>query len=255
MSNRNYKERRKAIIELLNEFGEVSVDELSTGFETSEVTIRKDLAALEKSGLLLRRYGGAVPFPNEVNDSNHSAKKESKIKRKIAATAAQQISDYSRVILDSGSTTRTMINFLSQHSGLVLMTNSLDHANAIHALNNEPTLLMTGGTWDNNSEAFQGKVAESVIRSYDFDMLFIGADGVDINSGTTSFNELLGLSRVMADVSRKVYVLIESNKFDRKIPNIELEWSQIDVIITDNDLPKSLKQQIENKGIEVIIAN
>ncbi len=72
------------------------------------------------------------------------------------------------------------------------MTNSLSVANALNELEDEPTLLMTGGTWDPHSEAFQGQVAESVLRSYDFDQLFIGADGIDIARGTTTFNELIG---------------------------------------------------------------
>ena len=73
------------------------------------------------------------------------------------------------------------------------MTNSLAIASDLHALENEPTLLMTGGTWDPHSESFQGQVAENVLRSYDFDQLFIGADGIDLARGTTTFNELLGL--------------------------------------------------------------
>jgi len=59
ISKRNTQQRRHAIISLLGERGELSVDELARLFETSEVTIRKDLAELEKNGLLLRRYGGA----------------------------------------------------------------------------------------------------------------------------------------------------------------------------------------------------
>src|SRR3989344_2166831 len=66
MSKRNTPQRRHTILALLAEQGEVSVDELSKAFATSEVTIRKDLAALEKSGLLLRRYGGAVPMPQAL---------------------------------------------------------------------------------------------------------------------------------------------------------------------------------------------
>jgi DeoR/GlpR family transcriptional regulator of sugar metabolism len=53
---------------------------------------------------------------------------------------------------------------------------------------------MTGGTWDPHSESFQGQVAEQVLRSYDFDQLFVGADGIDLERGTTTFNELVGLS-------------------------------------------------------------
>jgi DeoR/GlpR family transcriptional regulator of sugar metabolism len=132
------------------------------------------------------------------------------------------------------------------------MTNSLSVANALNELEDEPTLLMTGGTWDPHSEAFQGQVAESVLRSYDFDQLFIGADGIDIARGTTTFNELIGLSRVMAEVSREVVVMVESSKVGRKIPNLELPWSNISTLITDDGLSDEAKQQIEQHGVQVI---
>lgn len=134
------------------------------------------------------------------------------------------------------------------------MTNSLNLAAELTSLECEPTVLMTGGTWDSRSESFQGKVAEQVLRSYDFDQLFIGADGLDLARGTTTFNELVGLSQVMADVGREVIVLIESQKIGRKMPNIELEWSKITKIITDNQLSFETKEQIEKMGVEVLIA-
>ena len=66
MTKRNTQQRRHAIVALVQERGEVSVDELTQRFATSEVTIRKDLALLETGGLLLRRYGGAVSLPSEM---------------------------------------------------------------------------------------------------------------------------------------------------------------------------------------------
>jgi DeoR/GlpR family transcriptional regulator of sugar metabolism len=113
---------------------------------------------------------------------------------------------------------------------------------------------MTGGTWDTHSESFQGQVAESVLRSYDFDQLFIGADGIDIERGTTTFNELLGLSRVMADVSREVIVLVESDKINRKIPNVEIPWLHIDTLITDADLSEELKAKLLQQDVKLLIA-
>ena len=113
---------------------------------------------------------------------------------------------------------------------------------------------MTGGTWDSHSESFQGQVAESVLRSYDFDQLFIGADGVDIERGTTTFNELVGLSKVMAEVSREVIVMVESEKIGRKIPNLELSWDSIDILITNKDLAPELKLSIESQGVKVLCA-
>ncbi|AIW19949.1 DeoR/GlpR family DNA-binding transcription regulator [Vibrio coralliilyticus] len=251
MSKRNTQLRRHAISNLVNEKGEVSVESLSLQFETSEVTIRKDLASLEKNGQLLRRYGGAIALPKEVV-SDELSENVSIRKNELAQAAAKLIREHNRIVIDSGSTTASLIKQLDGMRGLVVMTNSLNVANALNELESEPTLLMTGGTWDAHSESFQGQVAESVLRSYDFDQLFIGADGVDLERGTTTFNELVGLSKVMAEVSREVIVMVESEKIGRKIPNLELAWTSIDILITNKDLNPEFKQQIESQDVKVI---
>ncbi len=253
MSKRNTQLRRHTIVNLINELGEVSVEELSTQFETSEVTIRKDLASLEQNGQLLRRYGGAIALPKEVVNDELNPKVSIR-KESLAKAAAKLIRDHNRIVIDSGSTTAALINQLNDKRGLIVMTNSLHVANALNELESEPTLLMTGGTWDNHSESFQGKVAESVLRSYDFDQLFIGADGIDLERGTSTFNELVGLSKVMAEVSREVIVMVESDKVGRKIPNLELAWDDIDVLVTDKDLPDEFVEKIESHQVRVIRA-
>lgn len=251
MSKRNTQQRRQMIASMVQEQGEISVDYLATLFETSEVTIRKDLTALEESGFLLRRYGGAMRLPVELIEEEVEHLSQQKLA--IAQEAARQIREHNRIIIDSGSTTGALVKAINQ-TGLVIMTNSLLLANELTVLECEPTVLMTGGTWDARSESFQGKVAEQVLRSYDFDQLFIGADGLDLARGTTTFNELVGLSQVMAEVSREVIVLIESQKIGRKMPNMELSWQQIDKLITDNQISLTQKAQIEQHGVEVIIA-
>ncbi|KOP57325.1 DeoR family transcriptional regulator [Pseudomonas tremae] len=252
MSKRNTPQRRHNILSLLNEQGEVSVDDLARRFETSEVTIRKDLAALESNGLLLRRYGGAVPLPQEL--IGESSQPVSRYKQAIARAAVARIREHARIIVDSGSTTAALIPELGRQPGLVVMTNSLHVARALTDLEHEPVLLMTGGTWDPHSESFQGQVAEQVLRSYDFDQLFIGADGIDLARGTTTFNELLGLSRVMAEVAREVVVMVEADKVGRKIPNLELPWSSVHTLITDDRLPLEAREQIQARGITLICA-
>ena len=252
MSKRNTPQRRHTILALLTEQGEVSVDQLAKLFETSEVTIRKDLAALEKNGLLLRRYGGAVPMPQEL--ISEPSQPVSAYKQAIARAAVGCIREHARIIIDSGSTTAALIPELDRRPGLLVMTNSLNVANALRELEHEPVLLMTGGTWDPHSESFQGQVAEQVLRSYDFDQLFIGADGIDLERGTTTFNELVGLSRVMAEVSREVIVMVESEKIGRKIPNLELPWSSIHTLVTDEGLASEARAQIQARGIALICA-
>lgn len=254
MTKRNTQQRRHAIVALVQEQGEVSVDTLARHFSTSEVTIRKDLAVLETGGLLLRRYGGAIPLPTEMV-AEENPEQVSKRKQAIARAAAERLRDHNRVIIDSGTTTSAMIPLLGSKRGLIVMTNSLNVAGALRELENEPTLLMTGGTWDPHSESFQGLVAEQVLRSYDFDQLFIGADGIDLSRGTTTFNELVGLSRVMAEVSREVIVMLESDKIGRRIPNLELPWSQVSAVVTDNRLPKEAVATIESHGVKVYLAD
>lgn len=252
MSKRDTPQRRHNILALLAEQDEVSVDTLAKHFATSEVTIRKDLAALESHGLLLRRYGGAVSMPQEL--IGEPSQRVSAYKQAIARAAVARIKEHARIIIDSGSTTAAMIPELGRQPGLVVMTNSLHVANALSALEHEPVLLMTGGTWDPHSESFQGQVAEQVLRSYDFDQLFIGADGIDLDRGTTTFNELLGLSRVMAEVAREVIVMVESDKIGRKIPNLELPWGRISTLITDDRLPIEARDQIQARGIDLVLA-
>ncbi|XLX40407.1 DeoR/GlpR family DNA-binding transcription regulator [Ectopseudomonas mendocina] len=252
MSKRNTPQRRHTILALLAEQGEVSVDAVAQHFATSEVTIRKDLAALEKNGLLLRRYGGAVPVPQEL--ISEPTQPISPYKQAIARAGVARIREHARIIIDSGTTTAAMIPQLGHKPGLVVMTNSLNVANALRDIEHEPVLLMTGGTWDPHSESFQGQVAEQVLRSYDFDQLFIGADGIDLERGTTTFNELLGLSRVMAEVAREVIVMVESDKIGRRIPNLELPWSSVHTLITDERLDAQAAEQIRARGTQLILA-
>ncbi len=254
MSKRNTQHRRRSIIEHVQRHGEVSVEVLANEYGTSEVTIRKDLNELESTGLLMRRYGGAVAMPQELLNDTAEVSGYSSEKRAIAKAAAQIINDHNRIIIDSGTTTQALLPELSQKQGLVVMTNSLSVANALRELENEPTLLMTGGTWDARSESFQGQLAEKVLRAYNFDQLFLGADGLDADRGTTTFNELYQLSQVMAEISREVIVLAESAKLERKVHNLELSWDQVDTLITDNKIEKHHLTQIQQQGVNVVCA-
>jgi DeoR/GlpR family transcriptional regulator of sugar metabolism len=71
---------------------------------------------------------------------------------------------------------------------------------------------------------------------------------------STTFNELLGLSRVMAEVAREVVVMVESDKIGRKIPNLELPWSSIHTLITDERLSPEAREQLTARGIKLICA-
>ena len=266
MQRRNTDTRRQAIVERINREGQVQVETLATAFGTSEVTIRKDLTILADKGLLVRHFGGAAPMPgntgNAAGESDLSRHTEqagqsgtlSHIKRAIGHAAAQLVSDNTRMIIDCGSTTACMLEHLSTRSRLVVMTNSLHVAATLTAMDSEPTVLMTGGTWDAQSQSFQGHMAEQMTRAYSFDFAFIGASGLDVSRGTTTFNELTGLTETMASTAKNVVIMAESGKFSHKMPNLELPWQQIAYLVTDDDIDLQIKQTIEKQGVTVITA-
>lgn len=259
MARRTTSERRQSILSALALSGTVQVDTLARDFNTSTVTIRKDLSALEQEGKLIRRYGGAVPASYKadttphLNVTPHLIEKASNRKLEIGCLAAKQVANHSRILIDFGTTTTAMIPNLNMHEGLVVMTNSMRTAQAVLALDPAPTLLMTGGTWDTQTRSLQGQIAEQVLRSYDFDQLFIGCDGIDPARGTTTFNELTGLSQVMAEAAKEVIVLATADKVGRRIPNLELPWSKVNKLITDAGIPNEARRAIEQQGVEILI--
>lgn len=243
--------RRTSIAERISKTGSVTVEELSDQYRVSEVSIRKDLAELERLGLCIRRFGGAIAA---ARASEPALLQDNPVKRGIAAQAAALIANDSRIIIDSGRTTGYLLPNLGAIKGLKVMTNSLLTAQRLTQLQGELTVLMPGGTWDKQTESFQGQLAEQMLRCYDFDQLFIGADGIDLDRGTTTFNELMNLSRVMAEVSREVIVMAESWKLGRRMPNQELAWDQVDVLVTDAELASDQQQAIEQLGVTVFKA-
>lgn len=252
---RNSAARRDSIVALLKEQGDISVEYLSRHFGTSEVTIRKDLSWLERQGVLIRRYGGAALLTQESDAlaGQRDGVSATPLKCRIAQAARARIQDHARIVIDSGSTTRALISELADINGLKVMTNSLEVASQVLMLPNHPSLLMTGGTWDEGSRAFQGQTAEAVLRSYDFDQLFVGADGIDAARGSTTFNELLTLSRVMAEVSNEVILMAEAAKVGRRMPNVELGWENIDVLITDSQLEPAQHAEICSHDVEIVM--
>jgi DeoR/GlpR family transcriptional regulator of sugar metabolism len=240
--------------------GRVNVIELSKSLSVSEVSIRKYLSALEQQGVLIRTHGGAVvnakpnsSTPNTISTLSQPAIVDNNpCKLAIAASAAQLIKPFSRIVVDSGSTTAHLLPYLQQIEGLVVMTNSLPIATALTQKSNNATVLMSGGTWDPLSQSFQGQMSEKMIASYNFEMAFVGASGLDLVKGTTTFHELTKLSQVMSDSSEQTIVLAQSDKLFKKMPNIELSWGKISTLVTDNLLNDDAQRHIQNYGVTVM---
>ena len=219
-------ERREQIIQRLRQQGSVQVNDLSLFFGVSTVTIRNDLAFLEKQGIAVRAYGGA---------------------------AAELIQPGHRVILDSGTTTYEIARLMRQHTNVIAMTNGMNVANALLEAEGVE-LLMTGGHLRRQSQSFYGDQAEQSLQNYHFDMLFLGVDAIDLERGVSTHNEdEARLNRRMCEVAERIIVVTDSTKFNRSSLHKIIDTQRIHTIIVDEGIPEESLQELRRSGVEVII--
>jgi len=248
--------RREMLVRYLRENGRTNVTELAEHFNITGATVRSDLRHLEKLNQVVRRYGGAeavTQFIAEDRTLDEKTRLNQEIKKRIGAKAASLVYDGESIILDNGSTTLQMVPWLVEKVALTLMTNSLLIVNDIVARDSNMTLLMPGGTYRKHSSSFHGGLAEQAFRSFTFDKLFTGADGFDIDMGTTTFNEAYQVSQAMCQAARQVIVVTDSSKFGRKTPNIVVPVEKINLVITDSGIRPEDKLALEQKGIKVLV--
>ncbi|WP_035339342.1 MULTISPECIES: DeoR family transcriptional regulator [Dickeya] len=250
-------ERREKIMQQLRTNGSVQVNELASHYQVSTVTIRNDLAFLEKQGVAVRAYGGALLCePSQTVPERTIADKSvlnTPVKQRIGALAATLIYPGCRVILDSGTTTLEVARHLQAHQDILVMTNGMNVANAL--LDAEGVeLLMTGGHLRRKSLSFYGAQAEQALQNYHFDMLFLGVDGIDLERGISTHHEdEARLNRCMCQVAEKIVVVTDSSKFCRLSLHRIVETPRIHTLITDDALPTDILNGLRHAGIEVLL--
>lgn len=251
----NTIERRHEIVQLVFKQERVQVPELAQLFGVSTVTIRNDLNELDEKGLLVRSRGGAVASNRLTQELSLKEKHDANrgIKEQLGKFAASLIKDGESIILDSGTTTEEVAKNLTNHHGVVVMTNGL---NVAHSLLNAPSVevLMTGGTLRKKSLSFYGRQAEQHLQQYHFDKLILGVDGFEKDIGITTHFELEALlNRVMCEVSREIIVVTDSSKFNRKGVHKIISASEVNTVVTDSGIPADIKTALESAGVQLHI--
>ncbi len=248
--------RRLVIIKELNLKGKVNVSDLSKKFEVSEVTIRNDLAQLEKKNILIRARGGALKVDSVGIDYHISEKDKINIKAKqlIGSKAVEFINKGDTIMIDSGTTAIELVRNLDQKVELTVITNALNIANQL-SKNNNISVIIPGGFLRNKSFSLVGTPAEKSLRNYYCDKLFLGVDGLDIDYGLSTPNiEEAHFNSTMIEMSNQTIVLADSSKIGKRSLAYICSLSQIDTLITDNGITGEQKNSLENLGIEVVIA-
>lgn len=249
------EERRRHILEVLNRDGRVLVVDLAKQFRTSQVTIRKDLDALQAHGRIYRSHGGALPARESALEDPTLREKEKlhrKEKLQIAAAAVRMVREGQVVILDSGTTTTAIARALRKFQNLTIITNAVNIAAELSGSSLE--VILTGGTLRKNSFSLVGPIAEETLHRLNADMFFLGVDGFDVHHGLTTPNLLEAkVNRAMMDVSRVVVAVCDSSKFGRRTLSSIAPPSAVHHLITDRGVPKPDLAAMRKAGMQITL--
>jgi DeoR family transcriptional regulator of aga operon len=249
------EERRRAIVEMLQEEGRVLVGDLATRFRTSLITIRKDLEFLHHQGQLERTHGGALPVKTgALMDSSLQEKERLHRQEKvhIAAAAARMVGKGQVIILDSGTTTTAIARACRQVKNLTIITNATNIASEL--ADSPVEVILTGGVLRRNSYSLVGPLAEESLRKLSADLLFLAVDGFDVRYGLTTPNLLEArVNRAMAESARRTVVVCDSSKFGRRSLSLILPTSAVHETITDNGIPKQDLKALREAKIAVTL--
>jgi len=249
-------DRRSQIIALLENNGQVNVQQLSDLFNVSCVTIRNDLAYLEDKNLLYRTRGGAIRQTKIAIDLalSEKARKNQEQKRRISLKAVELIHEGDTIILDSGTTTMEIAKQLKNFQNLTVITNALPIATEL-AGHQGIEIIMPGGVLREKSFSLVGSQAERNLRDFYCDKLFLGVDGFDTTFGvyTPSVAEAQ-VNRVMVEIARETIVVTDSSKFGKRSLAFIVPLDKIHRVITDDGISEKDRQNLLAQKIEVIIA-
>ena len=247
-------ERRNAILAKLATDGKVIVSDLSTEFNVTEETIRRDLEKLDKEGLAKKTYGGAIVSETHGTDLPFNVRKRvnANLKETIAQKIADLICDGDSIILDASTTAIGVTKYIKNRENLTLITNSVE---ILLELSDKSgwNILSTGGTLKNGSLALVGASAEQMIRDYHVHIAVCSSKGIDMNMGISDSNEedVCMKKAIFSAADRKI-LAIDSTKFNRRSFVKVFSVSDVDTVVTDEKPSDEWIEFFEKNQVELI---
>ena len=245
-------DRLSAILEELSRNGSVSVADLAAGLDASLATIRRDLQLLEEQHLVSRVHGGAVArgvlyeLPLRYKAARHQEEK-----RGIAEAAVRLVDDGATVGLTGGTTTIEVARMLAERASLTVVTNALNIASEL-AVRANLKLLVPGGVVRPESYELVGPIAESTLSGLNLDVVFLGVDGIAVESGCTTHHEVEAFTnRVLMKRAQRVVVVADSSKLGRVAFARICATDEIDRLITDSAGSPEEIARLEAAGVSI----
>lgn len=250
------KARRQIVLEQLEGRGEVNVATLSRETGVSEMTIRRDLEALERDGLCRRVHGGAISTVSRGYEPPFAlrAGRQPDVKTRIGRAAASLISEGETAIIDVGTTTLSLAREMDGVSNVTVLTPSLRVATELSA-RPDIRLIVTGGIARPGELSLIGDLAERAFSELHCDTAFLGAGGVEATAGVTEFNlDDTRVKRAALSSSRRCVVLADGSKVGRVALASVCPLERVDVLVTDSGASEEALEPIRDSGVEVLIA-
>lgn len=252
------EKRRRAILEDIEEYGRVRVADLSKKLNCSEVTIRSDIKAMARQGLIQRVHGGAVRLDSEEHHkySAESLYRNVEQKRAIAACAYDCIAPQDTIILDDASSSFYLAEEIKRNPGkrVAVVTNSLLAGNELAGVKHVE-LFMVGGPVGGHLAATMGDATLKTISGFRVDKAFIGVHSINFDAGLTSIAEpQMQVKRAILKVASKTYVLADSSKFGVGYLSVICPLNEVFCIITDDRVKPEILSRAKKEGIPLVIA-
>jgi DeoR family transcriptional regulator, fructose operon transcriptional repressor len=252
------EERQQAMAQLVAERGRVSVSVIASEYDVTTETVRRDLSALERMGLVRRVHGGAVP-PNSLaamesglveRDSANTGQKE-----RIAHAALDQLPPAgSTVLIDAGSTTHRLASLLPRDLRLSVVTHAVPVAARL-AGNPRIELHLLPGRVRSTTQAAVGTDTVEALTHLRADVLFLGTNGLSLGHGlTTPDRDEAATKRAMIASARRTVLLADATKIGVESSLRFATLEEIDVLVTDDAIGDADRRALDRAGVEVVVA-
>lgn len=247
--------RLEYVTNLVNQEGFVSVDALSDELGVSRMTVHRDLDELQRLRVLRKVRGGASAHRSTQFESDFLFRARSAVpeKRRIAAAAAELISEGDVVLLDDSTTTLEIVPFLEKYTPLTVITNFMK---AMQQLAGAPQidLISLGGEYESRYQAFLGMICERTLADLHADILFASSSAL---RGTDVFHQeqsVVTAKHAMIRAAEKRVLLIDSSKIGQSALHRVGSVTDFTHVVLDDQSDAATRQLIADSGVELIIA-
>jgi DeoR/GlpR family transcriptional regulator of sugar metabolism len=252
------RQRQERILEEVRVRGGARVSDLVDLLAVSDMTVRRDIAALARRGLVARVHGGATAVYGRSTDEPGFAAKvslQTEQKAAIAQAAAGLVGAGASVALSAGTTTYAVALELRRVPDLTVVTNSIPVADLLHAQHRDDLrVLLTGGT-RTPSDALVGPLAVAALRALHVDWLFLGVHGVDERAGLTTPNLVEAeTNRALIAAARRVVVTADSSKWGVVGLSSMARLDDVDVLVTDDGLESDVARVVRSRVGRLVLA-